>query len=147
MPSTTPAITSMTTSKDKKHITYLDHITLHEDSKLLNKVHNYVVDNFKVSMSNALLVNDRTNMLDNVIALKVNAILVKSPMEDEMTLIHQLSKVGGDLLYPKVEYFGLSGFGEKAIPIRFCPKSILMIKVTARYTVTTKSAWTLDYLE
>ena len=42
-------------------------------------------------------------------------------------LLHQISKVGGDLLNPRVEYFGLSGVGKSAVPVKFCPKSILTI--------------------
>ena len=66
-------------------------------------------------------------MLEDIMALKVNAILCRSPMDDDMMLIHQISKVGGDLFNPCIEYFGLSGFGESAVTVKFCTKSILKI--------------------
>ena len=43
-------------------------------------------------------------------------------MENEMTLIYQITKVGGSLLNPTVEYFGLVDFGESAVPVKFTPK-------------------------
>ena len=48
-------------------------------------------------------------------------------MEDDTALIHQLPKVCGDLLNPKVVNFGLSAFGEKAISIGVCPKLNIII--------------------
>ena len=71
--------------------------------------------------------NLRAKMLDSVIALKVNSLLIRSPMDEEMVLIHQISKVGGDLLNPALEYFGLTGFGTSSTPVRFTAKSILTI--------------------
>ena len=44
-----------------------------------------------------------------------------------MMLLHQILKVGGDLLNPRVEYFGLSSFGASTVPVKFYPKSILAI--------------------
>ena len=42
--------------------------------------------------------------------LNVNVVLLKYPMDNEIMLIHQISKVGGDFLNPKLEYFRLSKF-------------------------------------
>ena len=117
----------MTTTPNEKPSNWLEHITKHVDSKSLNKVHNSVVDIFKVTTNDELPPDLNAKMLESIIALNVNAVLCKSPTNDEMMIIHQLSKIGGDLLNPKVEYFGLTGFGSNAVPIRFCPKSILTI--------------------
>ena len=59
--------------------------------------------------------------------VNVNTVLLKSPMDNYMMLIHQISKVGGDLLNPKLEYLGLSVFDKSVIPVWFTSKSILTI--------------------
>ena len=110
-----------------KPTTWLEHVKKHDDSESLNKVNNDVVDLFKVTTADALPNDLRAKMLDDIMALKVNTVLCRSPIGDDMMLIHQISRVGGDLLNPRIEFFGLSGFGESAIPVKFCPKSILTI--------------------
>ena len=106
---------------------WLDHVKTNEDSKGLDKVHNYVTDLFKVTTKDELSEDARAKRLDSAIGLKVNSLLIRSPMDEEMMLIHQISKVGGDLLNPTLDYFGLTGFGTSATPVRFSPKSILTI--------------------
>ena len=120
-------MTTVTFASDASATTWLEHVSKHEDSKNLNSIHNSVVDLFKVTTTNEVTEDQSTKMLQDIMALKVNALLCRSPMDNEMMLIHQVSKVGGDLLNPRVEYFGLSGFGESAVPVKFCPKSILAI--------------------
>ena len=116
-----------TTNTNAKPKTWLDHVKTNDDSEGLNKIHNSVTDLFKVTTNDEITEDARAKMLDSAIGLKVNAVLIKSPMDDEMMLIHQISKVGGDLLNPTLEYFGLTGFGTSATPVRFTPKSILTI--------------------
>ena len=110
-----------------KPTTWFDHVKSNEDSKGLDKIHNSVTDLLNVATMEELPENSRAKMLDSVIALKVNSLLIRSPMDEEMMLIHQISKVGGDLLNPTLEYFGLTGFGTSATPVRFTAKSILTI--------------------
>ena len=107
-----------------KPTTWFDHVKNNEDSKGLDKIHNSVTALFKVTTVDELPENSRAKMLDSVIALKVNSLLIRSPMDEEMMLIHQISKVGGDLLNPTLEYFGLTGFGTSTTPVRFTAKSI-----------------------
>ena len=54
---------------------------------------------------------------------------------DEMTILHHNTKIGGGLLKPKVEHFGLFGGGTTAIPLKYKPTSILTINDVER------SAW------
>ena len=127
MASTLSDITSVTSPVDKTPTTWLEHTPMHEDIKLLNKVHNWVVNILKIMPKDVLSTDANVKILDKLIALNVNAILIKYPMEDKMMIIHQISKVCGDLINPKVEYFGLLGFRNKATKVKFCPKSILTI--------------------
>ena len=103
-------------------------------------MYNSVVDIFKVNTNNALSTEARAKMLESIIALNIKAVLCKSPMDGGIIIIHQLSKVKGDLLNPKVEYFRLKGFGPSAIPIRFCPKSILTVSEVEAPSWTTINA-------
>ena len=108
--------------------TWLDHVTKHEDSKNLILIHNSVVNLFKVMVADELSEDERTKMLQIILELKFSPILCRSPKYNEMMLLHQISKAGGDLLNSRVEYFGLSGFGASAVPVKFCHKSILTVK-------------------
>ena len=111
MASENSATTATATTTVSKPATWLEHVQKHDDSASLNKVHNAVVDLFKVTTVDELTDALRTKMLEDIRALKVNALLCRSPIGNDMTLIHQISKVGGDILNPCIKYFGLSGFG------------------------------------
>lgn len=66
-------------------------------------------------------------MFETVIALKINSLLLKSQTDDKMISICQITNIRGDLLKPNVENFGLSGFGNLAVPVKFSSKYILVI--------------------
>ena len=85
------------------------------------------MDLIKVTTTDKVPEDLRAKKLEDVIALKVNSLRCRSHMDNEMVLLHQISKVGGDLLNPRVEYFGLSGFVKSTVPVKFCPESILII--------------------
>ena len=93
-------MTTTTPSTETTITTWLKHVTKHEDSKKLNLIHNSVVDLFEVTTSKEVPEDQRAKMLRDIIALKVSALLCRSPMDNEMMLLHQISKLGGDLLNP-----------------------------------------------
>ena len=65
-------------------------------------------------------------MIGNLNDLTINSIMFKSSL-DEIIILHHNQKVGGGLLNPKVEQFGLFGCNEIAIPFKYTPESILKI--------------------
>ena len=119
-------MTTTNTTQESKPTTWLEHVQKHEDSASLNKVHNSVVDLFKVTMADKLSNDFPAKMLEDSMDLKVSTLLCRSLIGDDMMLIHHISRVGGDLLNPRIEYFGLSRFGKSAIPVKN-PESILAI--------------------
>ena len=100
---------------------------------------------YKVNTNDELSKDACTKILKNIIVLNVNVFFMESPMRDDMMTIHQISKIGGDLLNPKVEYFGLSGFFPSTVPIRFCSRYILAIsEVNAPSWATINSITTTE---
>lgn len=110
-----------------KPTTWLDHVKTNEDSNGLNKIYNSLTDLFKFTPGDKLSHDARTKMLDSTVYLNVNTVLIMSPMDKYMMLIHQISKVGGYLLNPTLEYFGFTGCDTSTSPVRFTPKPILTI--------------------
>ena len=79
-----------TTNFNAKPKIWLDHVKTNKDSKGLDKIHNSVTNLFKVTTTDEISDDAHAKMLDSAISLKVNAVLIKSPMDDEMMLIHQI---------------------------------------------------------
>ena len=44
-----------------------------------------------------------------------------------MTILHYNKKIGGDLICPHAEHFGIFGYDKVATPFKFKPESILKI--------------------
>ena len=78
----------MSSPPDTKPTTWLEHVQKHDDSASLNKAHDAVADLFKVTTADKLIYDLRTNILEDIMALKVNALLCRFPIGDDMTLIH-----------------------------------------------------------
>ena len=51
-------------------------------------------------------------MIGNLNDLTINSIMFKSSL-DEIIILHHNQKVGGGLLNPKVEHFGLFGYNDR----------------------------------
>ena len=66
-----------TTTTTKKPSTLLDYLKTHKYNANSNKAHNKAVDILKVTTNNGLP--------------KVNAVLVKSPMDNGITILHHLN--------------------------------------------------------
>ena len=71
-----------------------------EDSTNLNKIHGSFVEIFKVTAADTLHNDVRAKIIDSIMALKVNALLCRFPIDNDMMLICQISRVDGNLLNP-----------------------------------------------
>ena len=65
--------------------------------------------------------------MGSITDLKLNYIMFKSAFDKMIVLHHNNTKIGGGLLTPSVEYFGLFGNGEVATPFIFKPTTILHV--------------------
>ena len=104
---------------------WLERLQQDKSSDQLDSIHEEVVDLFKIINADALSDDERAKMLEKITKISTNAILMKSPVNDEMMLLHQLSTVGGDLLNRTQEHFGLFGADNAAIPMKFTSKALL----------------------
>ena len=65
-----------------------------------------------------------------------------------MIILHHNTKIGGDLLCPRAEHFGIFGHDEVVIPFKFKPKSILKInEINAPSWPTIQAIKTTEDLE
>ena len=103
-----------------------DVFTNGDDVVGLNLIHPEVVNLLKVKSKEELSEGERKEMIGNLNDLNLNSIMFKSSF-DEMIILHHNQKVGGGLLNPKVEQFGLFGCDEIAIPFKYKPELILKI--------------------
>ena len=84
-------------------------------------------------------------MLESITKIDTTAILFQSPVNGEMMLLHQLNKVGGDIINKKTEYFGLFGDSNNAIPMKFNEESILHANEVECPSWATLSIVTTEY--
>ena len=66
-------------------------------------------------------------MIASLAALDSNAIMIRSPIDNDMMIVHHVATIGGTIVNRNVEHFGLFGAGAQATPLKFKPKSILTI--------------------
>ena len=116
----------MTNPNDKQEpTTWLERLVQDESSAQLDSIHEEVVDLFKIINADALDDDERAKMMEEITKVNTNAILMQSPVNDEMMLLHQVSTVGGDILNKIQEHFGLFGSSNTAIPMKFASKALL----------------------
>ena len=116
----------MTNPNDKQEpTTWLERLVQDESSAQLDSIHEEVVDLFKIINADALDDDERAKMMEKITKVNTNAILMQSPVNDEMMLLHQVSTVGGDILNKIQEHFGLFGSSNAAIPMKFASKALL----------------------
>ena len=106
--------------------TWKEVFTSGDDVVGLNTIHPQVAKLLQVTTNEELSATAQKEMMGNITALKLNSIMFKSTF-GEMTILHHNTKVGGDLLCPDAEYFGLFGQGKVAMPFKFKPTSILKV--------------------
>ena len=92
----------------------------------LNTIHPQVVKLLCAKSKDELTDSEQKDMIGNITALKLNSIMFMSSF-GEMTILHHNTKIGGDLLCPQAEHFGLFGHDTVAMPFKFKPESILKI--------------------
>ena len=63
-------------------------------------------------------------MIVPITDLRVNSIIFTSPLDD-MVILHNNSKVGGDILNKNIECFRLFGEGKYVIALKYKPSSTL----------------------
>ena len=118
-------ITAPTLTPNPK-TTWQEVFTSGDDVGGLNTIHPQVTKLLNVTTNDALSATEQKEMMGNITALNLNSIMFKSTFGD-MTILHHNTKVGGDLLCPNIEYFGLFGQGAVAMPFKF--KSTALLKV------------------
>jgi len=92
----------------------------------LNTIHNQVVQLLSTESKEDLSDSEQKYMMGNITALKLNSIMFLSTF-GEMTILHHNTKLGGDLLCPQAEHFGLFGYDRVGIPFKLKPESLLKI--------------------
>ena len=105
--------------------TWLERLSTDETSKQLDAIHPEFINLFKIENGDKLDENARAKILDSITKIDTTAILLQSPVNGEMMLLHQLNKVGGTIINKTTEYFGLFGDSNNAIPMKFNETSIL----------------------
>ena len=118
-------ITAPTLTPNPK-TTWQEVFTSGDDVGGLNTIHPQVTKLLNVTTNDALSATEQKEMMGNITALNLNSIMFKSTFGD-MTILHHNTKVGGDLLCPNIEYFGLFGQGTVAMLFKF--KSTALLKV------------------
>ena len=78
--------------------TWPEHSSTDETSETLDAIHPEVVDLFKMLNADKLDKNARANLMNSITKIATTTIIIKSPVNDEIMLLHQISKVGGDIL-------------------------------------------------
>lgn len=77
---------------------------------------------FKISYADVF--NDVTpaNMMDKITKISTTTLLIQSPVNGEMMLLHQISTVGADILNKVEEHFGIFGNYNPTTPMKFTSK-------------------------
>ena len=92
----------------------------------LNLIHPEVIKLLKVNSKDELSESAQKEVIESITELNLNTIMFKNTF-DEMVILHHNKKIGGGLLNPKTEHFGLFGGGTTAHPFKYKPSSILTI--------------------
>ena len=66
-------------------------------------------------------------MIASVTDLDYNAIMIRSPINDDMMIVHHVPTTGGGIIDGIVEHFGIFDAGAKATPLKYNPKGLLAI--------------------
>ena len=98
-----------------------------EASHMLNSVHTEVANLFKLTSADPLSDTDASSMIASLATLDSNAVMIRSPIDDDIMIIHHVATIGGTIVNRNVEHFGLFGAGPKATPLKFKPEGILAI--------------------
>ena len=140
----TPTVTAPKPSLNK---TWEDVFTNGDDVVGLNLINPEVVKLLSAKSKEDLSESASKEMLSSITDLNLNAILFKSNF-NKMIFLHHNLKIGGGLLNPKVEHYGLFGNGAMAIPFKWKPASILKInKMDAPSWDTIKTSKSPEDLE
>ena len=92
----------------------------------LNLIHPEVIKLLHVTSKDELSESAHKDRIEKITEVKLNSIMFQNTF-DEMIILHHNTKIGGGLLNPTVEHFGLFGGGTTAIPLKYKPMSILTI--------------------
>ena len=92
----------------------------------LNLIHPEVTKLLQVKSKDELSESARKEVMESITNLNLNSIMFKNAF-DEMVILHHNTKIGGGLLNPKIEHFGIFGGGSTAHPFKYKPTSILTI--------------------
>ena len=106
--------------------TWKEVFTNGDDVVGLNLIHPQVVKLFDINSKDDLTESARKDMISSITDLKLNSIMFQSTF-GEMMILHHNTKIGGSLLNPNTEHFGLFGHEKQAIPLKFKPESILKV--------------------
>lgn len=119
--------------------TWKDVFTSGNDVVGLNLIHPRVIKLLNVNSKEELTESARKEKMSSLTDPNLNAIMFKSNCH-KTAILHHNSKVGGGLLNPTINHFGLFGCGKIATPFKFKPTSILKInKIDAPSWDTIKS--------
>ena len=94
-------MTSTTSPETPK--TWLERLSTDETSKQLDAIHPEFINLFKIENGDKLDENARAKILDSITKIDTTAILLQSPVNGEMMLLHQLNKVGGTIINKTTE--------------------------------------------
>jgi hypothetical protein len=126
---TAKAVTDLTIPM--KPTTWLERLEGDEVSVRLNRIHNEVVNQFKITQDR--LDGDKLSdisierMMTSIADLPLDAMITFCPVSDNIDVLHHTSKIGGDILNKVITYFSLTGAGETAVPVVYKPSSALKV--------------------
>ena len=66
----------------------------------LDKIHDKVANLFSLSSGDPLSDDESAKRVEPLLTLDASSLLLASQMDDELTLLHNITKIGGDLLNP-----------------------------------------------
>ena len=116
-----------------------------EASHIFNSVHTDVANLFKLTSADPLPDPDVASMIASLAALDSNAVMIRSPIDNDMMIVHRVTTIGGTIVNRNVEHFVLFGDGYQAIPLKLKPEGILSInEAEVPYWDTLKKVTTTD---
>lgn len=115
-------MTATTAQEDLK--VCLERLVWDESRNKLDTIHQWVADLFKIPDADNLNDVVPANMMDKITKIRTTDILIKSPINGEMMMLHQIYTVGGGDILDKVEEnSGLVGENNSAIPMKIVSKN------------------------
>ena len=90
----------ITSSEDNIPKSWEEFFTKGPDIEGLDRIHPDVSNLLHISSNDELIISKRTIMMASITNLRMNAIMFISPLDD-MVILHNNSKVGGDILNKK----------------------------------------------